>query len=83
MKNHSTRASSDDESNASRTQRQAIGGTPQPRRGVERDNLRNDQGESMVVRLSEETPCNESEISPVHHSDCNECGTSVADSLLE
>ena len=57
MKNRSTRASSDKESDASCTQRQVVGGTPQARSSVERDNLRNDRGASMVVRSSDETPC--------------------------
>ena len=40
MTDRSTRASSDSESDASRTQRQAIGGAPQARSGVERVNQR-------------------------------------------
>ena len=56
MENRSTRASSDDESDASRTQRQAIGGAPQARSGVKRVNLRNIRGESMVTRSSDDTP---------------------------
>ena len=57
MTDRSTRASSDSESDASRTQRQAVGGAPQARSGVERDNLRNDGG--MVVYSSFETPCSD------------------------
>ena len=64
MENRSTRASSDDESDASRMQRQAIGGAPQARSGVERDNLRNDRGANMVVRSSDEMPYSESENMP-------------------
>ena len=56
MEHHSTRASSDNESDASRTQRQAVGGAPQARSGVERVNLRNIRGESMITRSSLETP---------------------------
>ena len=59
MENRSTRASSDDESDASRTQRQAIGGAPQARSGVERDNLRDERGASIIVRSNDETPCND------------------------
>ena len=62
MKNRSIRASSDRESDASRTQRQAIGGAPQARSGVERVNLRNNRGESLVTRSSDETPCNVGEV---------------------
>ena len=61
MKSRSTRASSDNESDASRTQRQAIGGAPQARSGVERGNRRPERGVNMVVRSSEETPCSDSE----------------------
>ena len=66
MTDHSTRASSDNESNASRTQRQrqAVGGAPQARSGVERANLRSIGGESMVTRSSDETPCSEIENQP-------------------
>ena len=64
MKNHSTRASSGNESDASRTQRQAVGGAPQARSGVERDNRRPERGASMVVRSSAETPCSDSENQP-------------------
>ena len=64
MENRSTRASSDDESDASRTQRQAVGGAPQVRSGVERVNLRNIRGESMVTRSSDETPCNDEQNQP-------------------
>ena len=59
MEHRSTRASSDSESDASRTQRQAVGGAPQARSGVERDNLRNDGGASTVVRSSLEMPCSD------------------------
>ena len=58
------RASSDDESDASRTQRQAVGGAPQARSGVERDNRRPERGASMVVRSSEEMPCSDNENQP-------------------
>ena len=64
MENRSTRASSDDESDASHTQRQVVGGAPQARRGVERDNRRQNRGASMVVRFSDETPCSVSENQP-------------------
>ena len=57
VENRSTRVSSDDESDASRTQRQAVGGAPQARSGVERVNQRGNQGASMVVRSSDQTPC--------------------------
>ena len=60
MTDRSTRASSDNESDASRTQRQAVGGAPQARSGVEQDNLRTDGG--MVVRSSFETPCSVGEV---------------------
>ena len=53
IKHRNMRASSDDESDASCTQRQAIGGAPQTRSGVERDNLRNDGGATMVDRSSD------------------------------
>ena len=60
MEHRSTRASSDSESDASRTQRQAVGGAPQARSGVKRDNQRgNDGGMSEVVRSSFETPCSD------------------------
>ena len=62
MTDCSTRASSDSESDASRTQRQAVGGAPQARSGVERVNLRNNRGESLVTRSSDETPCNVGEV---------------------
>ena len=57
MTDRSTRASSDSESDASRTQRQAVGGAPQARSGVERVNLRRKEGgASMVDRSSSEMP---------------------------
>ena len=60
MEHRSTRASSDSESDASRTQRQAVGGAPQARSGVERDNQRwKEGGMSEVVRSSFETPCSD------------------------
>ena len=37
----------------------------------------------MVVRSSEEIPVVTVKISPVYHSDYNECGDRVTDSLLE
>ena len=56
----STRASSDNESDASRTQRQAVGGAPQARSGVERVNLRKKEGgASEVIRSSVQTPCSD------------------------
>ena len=65
MENRSTRASSDDKSDASRTQRQAIGGAPQARSGVERVNQRGNQDARMVDRSSEEqTPCSDEQIQP-------------------
>ena len=64
MKNRSTRASSDDESDASRMQRQAVGSAPQARSGVERVNQRGNQGVSMVVRSSDQTPCSVNENQP-------------------
>ena len=63
MKNRNTRASSDSESDASRTQRQAVGGAPQARSGVKRVNQRGKEGgASMVVRSSLETPCSVGEV---------------------
>ena len=63
MEHRSTRASSDSESDASRTQRQAVGGAPQARSGVERVNQRGKEGgASMVVRSSLETPCSVGEV---------------------
>ena len=60
MEHRSTRASSDSESDASRTQRQAVGGAPQARSGVERVNLRRKEGgASEVVRSSVQTPCSD------------------------
>ena len=57
MEHRSTRASSDNESDASRTQRQAVGGAPQARSGVERVNQRRKEGgASEVVRSSFEMP---------------------------
>ena len=64
MESHSTRASSDKESDASRTQRQAVGSAPQARSGVERDNRRQERGASMVVHLGEEMPYSDSENLP-------------------
>ena len=64
MESRSTRASSDNESDASRTQHQAVGGAPQARSSVERDNRRQNRGASMVVCSSEETPCGDSENQP-------------------
>ena len=58
------RMSSDDESDASRMQRQAVSGTPQEGRGVERYNLSNMRGASMVVRLRETTSCSDSDNQP-------------------
>ena len=58
------RASSDDESDASRTQCQAVGGAPQARSGVEQDNWRLERGVSMVVRSSGEMACSENENMP-------------------
>ena len=58
MIDRSTRASSDSESDVSRTQRQAVGGTPQARSGVKRVNQRGKEGgASEVVHSSFETPC--------------------------
>ena len=60
MIDRSTRASSDSESDASRTQRQAVGGAPQARSGVKRDNQRwKEGGTSEVVRSSVQTPCSD------------------------
>ena len=60
MGSRSTRASSDDESDASRTQRQAVDGAPQARSGVERYDLSSIRGASMVGRSSDEqTPCSD------------------------
>ena len=78
MTDRSTRASSDSESDASRTQRQAVGGAPQARSGVERVNQRGKEGgASMVVRSSLETPCSVEKFSPVFHNELqqmrNEC----------
>ena len=57
MSTCSPRASSDSESDASRAQRQAIGGAPQARSGVERDNQRRKNGGMRkVVRSSIQTP---------------------------
>ena len=61
MTDRSTRASSDSESDASRTQRQAVGSAPQARSGVERVNLRRNEG-GMVVRSSVQTPCSVGEV---------------------
>ena len=60
----STRASSDNESDASRTQRQAVGGAPQVRSGVERVNQRERRGASIVVHSGEETPCRDEQNVP-------------------
>ena len=60
MEHRSTRASSDSESDASHTQRQAVGGAPQARSGVERVNQRgNIRGASMVDCFSGEKPCSD------------------------
>ena len=60
MSTCSTRASSDSESDASRSQRQAVGGAPQARSGVERDNQeKKNGGMRMVVRSSVQTPCSD------------------------
>ena len=64
MENRSMRASLDNESDESRTQRQAVGGATQARSGVERVNLRGKQGASMVDRSSGETPCSEEQNQP-------------------
>ena len=56
MTERGTRASSDSESDASRTQRQAVGGAPQARSGVERDNRRQSGGAIEVVPSSFEMP---------------------------
>ena len=63
VKGHSTRMSSDKESDASRAQRQTVNGAPQERSGVERDNQRQGRGASMVVRSSEEMSYSNSETS--------------------
>ena len=59
METRSTRASLDNESDVSRTQRQALGGALQARSGVQRANQREKRGASMVVRYSEATPCSD------------------------
>ena len=60
MSTCSTKMSSDNESDASRSQRQAVGGAPQARSGVERDNLREENGGMrMVVHSSCQTPCSD------------------------
>ena len=64
MPDCSTRVSSDSESDASCTQRQAVGGAPQARSGVERVNLRGKRGASMVVRSSDETPYSDEPTQP-------------------
>ena len=64
METCSTRASSDNESDASRTQHQAIGGALQARSGVERVNQRERRGASMVVCSSDETPCSDEQTQP-------------------
>ena len=51
--------SSDKESDASRAQRQAVGGAPQARSGVERGNQREERGEIMVASSSGEMSCSE------------------------
>ena len=60
MSTCSTRASSDNESDASRAQRQAVGGAPQARSGVERDNQRRKNGGMRKVVCSNvQTPCSD------------------------
>ena len=57
------RASSDSESDASRTQRQAVGGAPQARSGVERVDLRRKEGGMIMVdRSSVQTPCSDENV---------------------
>ena len=51
--------SSDNESDASRVQRQAVGGAPQARSGVERGNQRDERGASIVASSSGEMSCSE------------------------
>ena len=53
--------SSDNESDASRTQRQAVGGAPQERSGVEQGNPREERGASTVASSSREMSCSENE----------------------
>ena len=56
----SMKASSDNESDASRSQRQAVGGAPQARSGVERDNQRRKNGGMRkVVRSSVQMHCSD------------------------
>ena len=62
MKSCSTRMSSDKEFDASRSQRQAVGGAPQARSGVERVNQRRNPGVSMVDRYCSETSCSDEDI---------------------
>ena len=66
--NCSKRMSSDKESDASRSQRQAVGGAPQARSGVERVNQREMRGASMVVRSNEEMSCSDNEMSCSHEN---------------
>ena len=62
MKSYSTKMSSDKEFDASRSQRQAVGGAPQARSGVERVNQRGNPGVSVVDRYSSETSCSDEDI---------------------
>ena len=57
--NRKMKISSDKESDASRAQRQAVGGAPQARSGVEQGNVREERGESMVASSSGEMSCSE------------------------
>ena len=83
MSTCSTRASSDNESDASRSQRQAVGGAPQARSGVERDNQRRKNGGMRkVARSSVQMTLQMMKHSPAHPNKCNRCGDSVADNCL-
>ena len=62
VKDRSTEMSSDKESDASRSQRQAVGGAPQARSGVERVNQRGNPGVSMVDRSCSEASCSDENI---------------------
>ena len=64
MESRSTRVSSDNESDVSHMQRQAVSGTLQARSSVERDNQRQERGVSMVVCSLEDMPCSDSENLP-------------------
>ena len=60
MSTCSMRASSDNESDASRAQRQAVDGAPQAKSGVELDNQRWEKGGATLVSCSsDQTPCND------------------------